>query len=143
MRCLDSEIYALVKKKVANDIPYDTLVVDQTGELETVNCLTSRPQIRSIAVVDRTADVQLAAKHIVASYAAFHGRSPHSPDLVLVNEWIKKDFIDACIRFSSESVTKTKPPTGDWRNVVADAERNQQVSLIGTTSLTILDIHNR
>jgi hypothetical protein len=45
--------------------------------------------------VDRTADVKLAARELVAARFAFGGSSPYAPDLVLVNEFVKQEFLQA------------------------------------------------
>jgi hypothetical protein len=51
-------------------------------------------------VVDRTADLALAAEHLVAARFAFGGTSPYAPDLILVNEYIKKDFFEHALKQS-------------------------------------------
>jgi aldehyde dehydrogenase (NAD+) len=51
-----------------------------------------------VAVVDRTADLASAAEQLVAARFAFGGTSPYAPDLVLVNEWVKKDFVALVLR---------------------------------------------
>ena len=55
---------------------------------------------KSIAVVDRTADVVSAAEHIIRARFGFRGRSPYAPDVVLVNEFVKKAFLDAAVQQS-------------------------------------------
>jgi len=45
--------------------------------------------------VDRTADLKLAARELVAARFAFGGSSPYAPDLVLVNEFVKQEFLQA------------------------------------------------
>jgi len=47
--------------------------------------------------VDRTADVKLAARELVAARFAFGGSSPYAPDLVLVNEFVKREFLQAVV----------------------------------------------
>jgi hypothetical protein len=49
------------------------------------------------AVVDRTADVDLAAKELVAGRFSFRGKSPYAPDLVLVNDFVKETFLQAVV----------------------------------------------
>ena len=60
---------------------------------------------RTVAIVDRTADVQLAARELVAARFAFGGRSPYAPDCVLVNEFVKQAFLQAvlseCVKLGS------------------------------------------
>ena len=45
--------------------------------------------------MDRTADLKLAARELVAARFAFGGSSPYAPDLVLVNEFVKQEFLQA------------------------------------------------
>jgi hypothetical protein len=56
------------------------------------------PQNKVIAIVDRTADLALAAEQLVTARFAFRGTSPYAPDLVLVNEFIKKEFLEHVLR---------------------------------------------
>lgn len=67
------------------------------------NHLASPARSRVFAIVDRTADVKLAARELVASRFAFGGSSPYAPDLVLVNEFVKQDFLQA-VREESRKV---------------------------------------
>jgi hypothetical protein len=50
--------------------------------------------------VDRTADVKIAARELVAARFAFGGSSPYAPDLVLVNEFVKAEFLQAAVEES-------------------------------------------
>jgi aldehyde dehydrogenase (NAD+) len=52
------------------------------------------PTGKVVAVVDRTADLASAAEQLVAARFAFGGTSPYAPDLVLVNEFAKRDFLE-------------------------------------------------
>jgi hypothetical protein len=61
------------------------------------NEITSLPQSKSIAVVDRTANIQHAAKELVSARIAFGGSSPYAPDIIVVNEFAKKDFLQAVV----------------------------------------------
>lgn len=51
-----------------------------------------------VAIVDRNANFDQAAAAIVRSCSAFNGQSPYSPDLVLVNEFVKKDLLQALVK---------------------------------------------
>lgn len=50
--------------------------------------------------MDRTADLASAAEQLVAARFAFGGTSPYAPDLVLVNEFVKKDFLEHVLKHS-------------------------------------------
>ena len=82
------------------------LVVDQ-GECPkdlSGRHLISLVNATSLAVVDRTADVEEAARLITRARLSFGGSSSYGPDLVLVNEFVKDKFLDACSRFSDREV---------------------------------------
>jgi acyl-CoA reductase-like NAD-dependent aldehyde dehydrogenase len=69
-------------------------------------------QGRAVALVDRSADIKMAARHIVRAKFHFKGRSPYAPDLVLVNEFAHQEFCQAVAKIfaeghSSQSVTKS------------------------------------
>jgi hypothetical protein len=81
------------------DFLSECLIVDQAPDLralQTSNRLCSPPNDLSVAVVDRTAKVSEAAASIISARRAFAGMSPHAPDVVIVNEFVKKSFIEAC-----------------------------------------------
>jgi acyl-CoA reductase-like NAD-dependent aldehyde dehydrogenase len=48
-----------------------------------------------IAIIDRTADVKVAARDCVHARFAFGGRSAYAPDFVMVNEFFVKEFASA------------------------------------------------
>ncbi|KAF2003490.1 ALDH-like protein [Amniculicola lignicola CBS 123094] len=64
-----------------------------------------------VAFVDRTANLALAAESLVTARFAFGGTSPYAPDLVLVNEYVEKEFLDLvlsrAIRYLTRSSSKT------------------------------------
>lgn len=57
--------------------------------------LISPNQSHVVAVVDRTADLNQAARELVTARFAFGGKSPYAPDLVFVNEFVKSEFLKA------------------------------------------------
>lgn len=61
------------------------------------NQLFASSHQRTIAVVDRTADVKLAARELVFARFSFGGTSPYGPDIVLVNEFVKQSFVEAVV----------------------------------------------
>lgn len=58
------------------------------------------PRGKVVAVVDRTADLAAAAEQLITARFAFGGTSPYAPDIVLVNEFIKKDFLEHLLKNS-------------------------------------------
>ena len=53
-----------------------------------------------VAIVDRTADLSAAAKDLVTARFAFGGASPYAPDLVLINEFKKEEFMQLVLQHS-------------------------------------------
>ncbi|TVY84409.1 Aldehyde dehydrogenase family 3 member B2, partial [Lachnellula suecica] len=82
------------------------LFVDQTSTATThaSNELLSKSNARSLAVVDRTADIRHAANAIVRARLPPHNTSPYAPDLVIVNNFILQDFVKACFE-NAEGIT--------------------------------------
>ncbi|KAF2152847.1 ALDH-like protein, partial [Myriangium duriaei CBS 260.36] len=100
-KALDKDIFAIVAEAVRDE----KILASSVQVLQDIPGTTPRRdnQIVSlaaptIAVVDRSADFEATAKALVAARFSFNGRSPFAPDLVLVNEFVKKDLVDALIR---------------------------------------------
>lgn len=72
----------------------------ETKELPRINQIVSPAGERVVAIVDRTANLQEAAKALVTARFSFGGKSPYAPDIVLVNEFVKKNFLDAVVQHS-------------------------------------------
>lgn len=75
------------------------IIVDQDSSERwpNANRLASPSDSCTLAIVDRTADVQFAARELAAANLAFGGSSPYAPDVVLVNEFARKDFLQALV----------------------------------------------
>ncbi|PPJ57777.1 hypothetical protein CBER1_00250 [Cercospora berteroae] len=102
---LDADGFAIASKPVQSDeLPKSAMRVLQSGieGSPRANQLTSAARAPVLAVVDRTANVQHAAQEIVAARSSFCGSSPYAPDVVLVNEFAKKDFLQAVISAAIE-----------------------------------------
>lgn len=112
-KSLDANIFCLVDditkdfSKPDLEAPF-TLVVDQRSggqhrhtplDISDRNLLTSANDAITLAVVDRTADVDEAVRLIAQARSGFAGKSPYAPDLVLVNEFIKEAAVEAFSRF--------------------------------------------
>ncbi|KAL4861437.1 hypothetical protein BDV12DRAFT_204011 [Aspergillus spectabilis] len=65
--------------------------------LQPNNPSSSNKANRTVAIVDRTADIAAAAASIVRARFAFGGRSVYAPDFVLVNEFVKEKFLEAVV----------------------------------------------
>lgn len=124
---LDADAVAVASKPVPdNDLPASAIRVLQNGidGIPRLNQLTSRSGSAVVAVVDRTADVKLAARELVAARFRFGGRSPYAPDVVLVNEFAKKDFLHAVV---SETV-QVLNTAGSKQEQVGDSIKRLQES---------------
>lgn len=86
------------------------------------NHLASPSRNRTFAVVDRTSDVKSAARELVAARFAFGGSSPYAPDLVLVNEFVKQDFLQAVVD-ESRKLSSAARIYGDAKGKPSSASR--------------------
>lgn len=112
------------------------------------NELRSRADAPTIAVVDRTADLAAAAKSIVRARIAFNGMSSYSPDLILINEFVKKPFLELAAReleSLATEVNKDRPSTRRASNAVADsAESGDDAKIVArNSSCCIVDVSSR
>ena len=103
---LEKDCFAIADQPVTTELPANqTMFVLQEGDerLPRSNQLVSVSS-PCVAVVDRTADLELAARELVTARFAFGGRSPYAADVVLVNEFVLKDFLRAvvqeCVNYS-------------------------------------------
>jgi aldehyde dehydrogenase (NAD+) len=79
----------------------------QTGSKETLSSKTvlSSSEAPVIGIVDRSANLEDAAEALLTARFSFGGNSPYAPDVVLVNEFVKKEFLNAVIRKSINFLT--------------------------------------
>ncbi|KAJ5034805.1 Aldehyde dehydrogenase family 3 member B1 [Penicillium chrysogenum] len=78
-----------------------------------------------VAVVDRTADINHAAEALVAARFSFGGRSPYAPDIVLVNEYIKEQFLIALVQASVSFPPSASAIQGDERRPEKDHQEER------------------
>ncbi|KAJ4383825.1 hypothetical protein N0V86_000668 [Didymella sp. IMI 355093] len=116
-QALEPDTFALVSAAPSQDALATCLQVLQEMQIQqpTYAQLAS-PQSKVIAVVDRTADLVSAAEHLVTARFAFGGSSPYAPDLIFVNEYVKREFLEHVFKFaipylasSDETVSKGLP----------------------------------
>lgn len=112
------------------------VVVDQLEQLSpsvnTKERVASFPKSRILAIVDRTSDVNLAAKEVVASRLALGGKSSYAVDQVFVNEFIAETFIDAIaqelLKFEQVRLADSRLVTADKRATLSPkSESGQQI----------------
>lgn len=152
-KALDPDTFYITSSPIEDSVTLNSaIIVQQTHNASppTPNVLQSDPHSRTIAIVDRTADIELAAKTIVDARFSFQGTSPYSPDLVVVNKFVKTAFVEACTRHASKfffaasgGSHRMNNNTATTNKVVKEAEGKGQVSTFGSSSFVIVDVHER
>ncbi|KAF7715071.1 Uncharacterized protein PECH_003541 [Penicillium ucsense] len=98
---LDHDTFTITSQRPDPSFMSKALLVDQTDS-DAPSGLISSATSRSVAIVDRSGDVTEAAHALVTARFALGGRSPYSPDAVLVNEFAMKPFVEAVIQHASK-----------------------------------------
>ncbi|ORY71829.1 Aldehyde/histidinol dehydrogenase [Pseudomassariella vexata] len=147
---LDINSFCLSKTIRDSSILEIAVLVDQTSTASSRSLtaqLCSSSITRTVAIVDRTADLQVAAKAITQARFSFGGTSPYAPDLVLVNEFVKEEFFEACSKYATLAFAKdsaVKKVNGnrseDSRKAVAKAEERRQVASFGSNDFKLVQI---
>ncbi|KAH6692567.1 Aldehyde/histidinol dehydrogenase [Plectosphaerella plurivora] len=107
----------------------------------------SDPQTKVVAIVERDADIEVAARTLVAARTGLGGKSPYAPDLVLVNEWVKKAFLEAASRqlaSLAEISAKDKPSRGAQSGLVKEALSEATAHVVSSSSFgAVIDVKDR
>ncbi|KAJ5560667.1 hypothetical protein N7513_003066 [Penicillium frequentans] len=98
---LDHDTFAITAQRPDGSFLSKALMVVQT-ESDAPSGILSPATARTVAVVDRTGKVAEAAQALVAARFALGGRSPYAPDVVLVNEFVMKPFVESIIQHASK-----------------------------------------
>jgi len=91
-------------------------VLQETHVTEPTYTHLVSPKRKVVAIVDRAADLASAAEFLVTARFAFGGTSPYAPDIIFVNEFVRRDFLEHvlkhAIRFMAASGegTSSKSP---------------------------------
>ncbi|KAJ4996122.1 Aldehyde dehydrogenase family 3 member B1 [Colletotrichum sp. SAR 10_66] len=152
-RALNQNAFCITKKITDQSLLDSAILVDQTGVAPSashVNHFVSSNNARAIAIVDRTADIEAAAGAITAARFGFGGQSPYAPDLVLVNEYVKKEFFEACskhasLAFARETTVRraSDNKSDETRAAVQEAEEKRLVSSFGSKDFKLVDIKDK
>lgn len=152
-QALDNDTFYISSSRILDStILKQSLLVDQlsTSPTGTLDEILSNPSGRTIAVVDRGVDIEAAARSVVTARFSFQGTSPYSPDLVIVNDFIKDKFIDACVgyasKFFSASTKGRRTQNNDnseTKRVIKEAQSQDHVSTFGSSNFAIVDVHER
>ena len=111
-------------------------MIDQQNNTSPVNArrlLRSDKAAGTVAVVDRTANIDLAAKHIAMSMTVYSGRGPYSPTCILVNEFVLSDFSCELEKYvtattKQESSDQTMNGNGYSHKTTYDSTRKAQTA---------------
>lgn len=151
-KSLDPDAFAIVEGNVKDD-PFlaEALQVVQVLSADDpllANELRSRVDAPTVAIVDRTADLAVAAKTIVRARIAFNGVSGYSPDLVLVNEFVKKPFLELAAQeldITATEVNKDRPAARRASDAVDErAESDSDAKVVARSgSCCIIDVSSR
>ncbi|KAK1065909.1 hypothetical protein LTR74_007623 [Friedmanniomyces endolithicus] len=97
---LDPDTFAIASSPIDDQSFLDLAIHVNQNDSERwpkVNQIASPVRCRTLAVVDRTGNVMLAAKELVAARFSFGGSSPYAPDVVFVNEFARQSFLQAVV----------------------------------------------
>ncbi|SPO01439.1 uncharacterized protein DNG_04112 [Cephalotrichum gorgonifer] len=144
---LDPDIFHVSTTKVQPaDLAHRHLRVQQNGSEELLaNNLVSHPDHLVAAVVERDANIPAAARALVLARFALRSTSPYSPDIVFVNEWVKKEFLlavtQACVQVL-EDVGSSK--NRRRKSFLEEVTKEGFVSVVSMgKGGVVLDIENR
>ena len=102
---LDRTAFVVIDDRPAVDVLSRCLVVDQTGNISSDGARTlmsSDTGASTVAIVDRTANLDQAAQEIMKSKVAFSGTGPYAPRYVLVNEFVETDFLKLLRKYTAK-----------------------------------------
>lgn len=150
---LDSDTFAIASEPIKDEsLLQSALVIRQTGneQVPGLNLLSSPAKSRTVAVVDRTADISLAARELVAATFTFGGRSPYAPDFIFVNEFVKRAFLQAvvgeCAKLSAlptaEKGSRPQQAINELVEHVRQADPQSRV-VLQDQKMAVLDLFDR
>ncbi|KAF2500889.1 ALDH-like protein [Lophium mytilinum] len=151
---LDSDIFEIVSSRATDDeLGLHHMKVLQRGSEEpaTAMRLISPSQAQVVAVVDRTANFSEAAKALVIARFGFGGRSPYAPDIVLVNEFCKKPFLNAVVeetmKFATEfELSKSSASTSQSEadSLMKELKRTDEIQVVTSiANCAVIEVNSR
>lgn len=146
---LDHDTFTITSQRPDSSFLSKTLMVVQTGADDS-NGLISPATSRSVAIVDRTGNTAEAAQSLVAARFALGGRSPYCPDVVLVNEFAMKPFVEAVIQHASkylagENGEARQVPSTPRRTGVLDSIHKDRTArvLVSGSNWGVVEVQDR
>jgi acyl-CoA reductase-like NAD-dependent aldehyde dehydrogenase len=145
---LDKDIFAVSTQAVtAEDVGLPHIHLSQNGATGPIlrHHLVSDPTAPVVAFVERDADIQSAARSLVSARFSLQGKAPYAPDVVLVNEWVKKDLLRALVQQSTEFLASSPNKSRTLNSRLSrEAEKDESVHVVLSGSNgVILDVQNR
>lgn len=135
---LDRDTFFASHTRLKNEqVSQIDLTVDQmsTASVSNSNQLLSRPEARTLAVVDRTANIGLAAREIATARLSPYNTSPYSPDLVIVNTFVVAEFVERCMEYADSIASSGQKSLPDG-NLHGVEKRSAEGELVVHTSKT-------
>lgn len=145
-QALDDDIFEVTNNPIKDaDIRHRHLRVQQNGTsgVPLANQLVSNPAAPVVAFVERDADIDAAAKALVAARFGQQGKSPYAPDVVLVNEWVKKELLAAVVQQSIAFTASSgsQEPRKNSVSLIDEASKEKMSHIVSSSSSgTILDV---
>ncbi len=112
---LDNTTITVVNSRPSAEILNRCLVIDQAVTISPSlgkRSLVSAPAAGAVAIVDRTANIGLAAREIIHAVTILSGRGPYAPAWILVNEFVETQFIEALKTVSSHATKASQTTNG-------------------------------
>jgi acyl-CoA reductase-like NAD-dependent aldehyde dehydrogenase len=150
-QALDDDIFEVTHGTVDDaDLGHPHVRVLQNGSASAPlsHHLVSDPEARVVAVIERDADLELAAQELVKSRFALRGRSPYAPDMVLVNEWVKRPFLEAvvrhAVRFGADEGKKSPARTAPGQSLSELVRSEKGVNVLSwSSSGAVVEVEER
>jgi acyl-CoA reductase-like NAD-dependent aldehyde dehydrogenase len=151
-QALDHDIFETTTNNPITDAdldhPHIRVLQNGTDSAHLTHHLVSDPESRVVAVVERDADLDSAAQELVRARFALRGRSSYAPDLVLVNEWVKREFLEAVVRhsvrFASEDGKKAPARAASGGSLTELVKTEKGVNVLSWSSAgAVVDVEDR
>ncbi|EAQ91827.1 hypothetical protein CHGG_00062 [Chaetomium globosum CBS 148.51] len=151
IQALDDDIFETTTNPINEpdlDHPHIRVLQNGSESAHLSHHLVSESKARVVAVVERDANLDVAARELVRSRFALRGRSPYAPDVVLVNEWVKKEFLEAVVRhtvrFVSEGGKKSPPRTAPGQSLSELVRTEKGVNVLSWSSAgAVVEVEDR
>lgn len=146
---LDHDTFTITSHRPDSSFMNKALLVSQIPS-DAPSGLLSPASSRTVAIVDRTAKINEAAQALVAARFALGGRSVYAPDVVLVNEFAMKPFVEAVIQYASrylagENGEARQQPSSPRRSGLLESihkERSARV-LVSGSNWGVVEVQDR